>query len=97
MKDYELQPIDCLKNLGYIEENLSSGELLDGGLTVKETLDRVKEMVSRFIPREPDGDHYQSKTCPTCHARIRSGQGSSSRVRDDKCRKCGQAIYWDSF
>jgi len=27
-------------------------------------------------------------------AQIRSGTGSSSFVRDDRCRKCGQLIDW---
>ena len=90
-----LQPADCISNLKHIRDNLPMGLLLDGGLTVGETLDRVEEMVCRFIPREPNGNHYQSMTCPTCGARIRSGQGSSSRVRDERCRRCGQAIFWD--
>lgn len=95
-KIQEFQPIDCLKNLDHIAENIPPGLLLDGGLTAGETFEMVKGMVERFIPREPNGNHYQSMTCPTCGSRIRSGQGSSSRVRDERCRRCGQAIFWNT-
>jgi DNA-directed RNA polymerase subunit RPC12/RpoP len=46
------------------------------------------------IPIKPIGKHYAHMRCPSCNHRIPSGQGSSSRRRDNWCNYCGQAIYW---
>lgn len=45
------------------------------------------------IPKKPIGRHTDYK-CPVCGRRVRSGKGSSSRVRDNFCQRCGQALDW---
>ncbi len=91
----DLHPEAILENLDSFEEVLEDSNLCLEELSIKDTFKEVREIISRFIPKKPNGNHYQSMTCPTCGARIRSGQGSSSRVRDDRCRKCGQLIDWN--
>lgn len=51
----------------------------------------VKAMMKQ-IPRKAIGEHYAHMRCPSCNHRIPSGQGSSSRRRDNWCNYCGQRI-----
>jgi hypothetical protein len=94
MKETDLHPEVILKNLDSFEEVLEDSNLCLEELSIKDTFKEIREIISRFIPKKPNGNYYQTMTCPTCGARIRSGKGSSSRVRDDRCRKCGQLIDW---
>ena len=98
-----LHPQQILDNLGAIYDTVEDCSLELEELGMKETFDELKEIVSRFVAKAPDGkwisgrDGYDCARCPCCGARVRSGLGSSSRVRDDRCRKCGQLIDWTSF
>lgn len=75
------------------------------GISFADTIKELKEMASRFIPKKPNGnwtvgpahDGVSCPRCPCCGERVRSGTGSSSRVRDNRCRKCGQVIDWSDF
>lgn len=106
MKKQKFHPEACIKNL----EKIHSDPVFDAistaleksndwfeDISFEDTVNELKEMASRFVPKKPNGNHYQSMTCPTCSSRIRSGVGSSSHVRDDRCRKCGQVIDWSDF
>ena len=106
MKKQKFHPEACIKNL----EKIHSDPVFDAisaaleksndwfeDISFEDTVNELKEMASHFIPKKPNGSHYQSMTCPTCNSRIRSGAGSSSHVRDDRCRKCGQVIDWSNF
>jgi len=58
---------------------------------LKMAIDALKKQ----IPRKPIGEHYAHMRCPSCNHRIPSGQGSSSRRRDNWCNYCGQKILWE--
>lgn len=47
------------------------------------------------IPKKPIsfGGRTDYK-CSVCGRRVRSGKGSSSRIRDNFCQRCGQALDW---
>lgn len=75
-------------------EYLISGECTD---TQMDYVDEIKDAIEALkmqIPRKPIGEHYARMRCPACGHRIPSGQGSSSRRRDNWCNYCGQAIDW---
>ena len=57
-------------------------------------IDIAIEALAKQIPKKPTGKHYAHMRCPSCNHRIPSGQGSSSRRRDNWCNYCGQAIEW---
>ena len=63
-------------------------------------IDELMELVQRCTPQKPNGewiagrDGYSCPRCPCCGSRVKSGTSSSSPVRDDHCRKCGQLIAW---
>lgn len=97
MDKWQFHPKEVIENLDAFYDVMQDTNLCLEELSLEDTFKELKEMVSRFIPKKPKGNHYQSMTCPTCGGRIRSGQGSSSRVRDDRCRKCGQVIDWSDF
>ena len=63
---------------------------LDYVVYIKEAVDALEKQ----IPRKPIGEHYAKMRCPACGKRIPSGQGSSSRRRDNWCNYCGQKIDW---
>jgi len=96
MKEVNLHPEAILENLDSFEEVLEDSNLCLEELSIKDTFKELKEMVSRFIPKKPIGQHTSVK-CSCCGERVRSGTGSSSHVRDDRCRKCGQVIDWSDF
>lgn len=52
------------------------------------------DAMQKQIPKKAVGEHYAHMRCPSCNHRIPSGQGSSSRRRDNWCNYCGQAIDW---
>lgn len=60
-------------------------------------MDEVAEIaifaIEKQIPQKPVGRHTDMH-CPVCGARVRSGNGSSSRVRDTVCRHCYQVMDW---
>ena len=58
---------------------------------IKMAIDALKKQ----IPMKPIGEHYAHMRCPSCNHRIPSGQGSSSRRRDNWCNYCGQKILWE--
>lgn len=59
-----------------------------------EAIDMAIDALKKQIPMKPIGEHYAHMRCPSCNHRIPSGQGSSSRRRDNWCNYCGQAINW---
>lgn len=99
----EFHPYDVITNLDAFKDALEDCNLCLEELNLDATFDELREIVSRFIPQKPDGnwiagrDGYSCPRCPCCGARIRSGTGSSSFVRDDRCRKCGQLIDWSDI
>lgn len=56
-------------------------------------LDCAVEALDKKIPKKPVGRHTEMH-CPVCGTRVRSGNGSSSRVRDTVCRHCYQVLDW---
>lgn len=58
-------------------------------------LETSKDALKKQIPIKPTGEHYAHMRCPSCDHRIPSGQGSSSRRRDNWCNYCGQKILWE--
>ena len=97
MNKQQFHPQKVIENLDAIYDVIEDSNLCFEELSLEDTFKELKEMVSRFIPKKPNGSHYQSMTCPTCKSRVRSGSGSSAHVRDDRCRKCGQVIDWSDF
>ena len=53
----------------------------------------LQELVDRRTPMKPVGKYTDFK-CGYCGTRVRSGKGSSSRVKDTVCRNCYQVIDW---
>ncbi len=53
------------------------------------------DAMEKQIPMKAVGEHYAHMCCPSCNHRIPSGQGSSSRRRDNWCNYCGQKIDWE--
>ncbi len=51
------------------------------------------EAMQRLIPKKPVGRHTDYR-CSVCGTRVRSGQGSSSRIKDTVCRKCFTVLDW---
>lgn len=51
------------------------------------------EALEKQIPKRPKGRHTDYR-CSVCGTRVRSGKGSSSRVKDTVCRKCFTVIDW---
>lgn len=94
MKTKPLHPEIVLDNLASIEDAILDSNFQFEELSLKDTLEEIRRMVLLNVAKKPNGTTYCSNQCPTCGSRIRSGQGSSSRVRDDRCRKCGQLIDW---
>lgn len=54
-----------------------------------------EDIMQRAIPIKPTGK-YTNRCCGKCGARVRSGAGSSSFVRDTVCRKCYTVIDWSN-
>lgn len=52
------------------------------------------EAIERQIPVKPKRDGHTHIYCGNCGKRIRSGEGSSSRIRDTVCRYCFQVVDW---
>ena len=63
----------------------SSEEARQRNEAIKMAVDALKKQ----IPMKPTGEHYAHMRCPSCNHRIPSGQGSSSRRRDNWCNYCG--------
>ena len=59
-----------------------------------EAVNVALKALAKQIPKKPTGEHYARMRCPSCNHRIPSGQGSSSRRRDNWCNYCGQKIDW---
>ena len=93
----KIYPELLLEYLDLYEEALKDNNLCLEGLSFEDSFNELKEIVSRFIAKSPVGNHYSTYRCPTCKTRIRSGMGSSSHTRDDRCRKCGQLIDWNKI
>lgn len=66
----------------------TSEEAVRHNEAIKMAVDALKKQ----IPMKPIGEHYAHMRCPSCNHRIPSGQGSSSRRRDNWCNYCGQKI-----
>lgn len=59
-----------------------------------EAIKMAVDALKKQIPMKPIGEHYAHMRCPSCNHRIPSGQGSSSRRRDNWCNYCGQKTDW---
>ena len=59
-----------------------------------EAIKMAVDALKKQVPMKPTGEHYAHMRCPSCNHRIPSGQGSSSRRRDNWCNYCGQKIDW---
>lgn len=59
-----------------------------------EAIKMAVDALKKQIPVKPIGEHYAHMRCPSCNHRIPSGQGSSSRRKDNWCNYCGQKIDW---
>ena len=59
-----------------------------------DALEAAEAALNKQIPKRAVGTHYANMRCPSCGKRIPSGQGSSSRRRDNWCNYCGQKIDW---
>lgn len=59
-----------------------------------DALEAAESALNKQIPKKAVGTHYANMRCPSCGKRIPSGQGSSSRRRDNWCNYCGQKIDW---
>ena len=59
-----------------------------------DALEAADAALEKQIPKKAVGTHYANMRCPSCGKRIPSGQGSSSRRRDNWCNYCGQKIDW---
>lgn len=53
----------------------------------------IMTALERMIPRKPTGRHTDFR-CGKCGTRVRSGQGSSSFIKDTVCRNCLTIIDW---
>lgn len=107
MDKWQFHPKEVIENLDAIYKALPDSNLVFcfKDVSLEDTIDELKEMASRFIPKKPNGNWTVGSAsngvscprCPCCGERVRSGTGSSSRVRDNRCRKCGQVIDWSDF
>ena len=90
MKDYEI--LDSLKDTQTVieEVNVKFGEY---GAPQNVSM-VIEELINKYTPHKPTGTHT-NRRCPVCGRRVRSGQGSSSFVRDKRCQDCGQIFDWD--
>lgn len=94
-------PSVLLENLKKLEDESWKVSVNFKELNLKDTLNELKEMVSRFIPQKPNGDwgpsYLSCPRCPCCGQRVRSGSTKYSPIQDTKCRKCGQLIDWSAI
>lgn len=87
------EAIEIIKSL-YVTMSMWLGSFEDArqhNEAIKMAIDALKKQ----IPMKPIGEHYAHMRCPSCNHRIPSGQGSSSRRRDNWCNYCGQKILWE--
>lgn len=87
------EAIEIIKSL-YVTMSMWLGSFEDArqhNEAIKMAVDALKKQ----IPMKPTGEHYAHMRCPSCNHRIPSGQGSSSRRRDNWCNYCGQKILWE--
>lgn len=94
------EAIVILKMISKIQDEQFISEIL--GTWYKEVADDFHsalkmaiDALKKQIPMKPIGEHYAHMRCPSCNHRIPSGQGSSSRRRDNWCNYCGQKILWE--
>ena len=80
--------MNCLEDSGNPDMVWASIEEIARDLTT------IKELVDRRNPMKPVGKYTDFK-CGHCGTRVRSGKGSSSRVKDTVCRNCYQVIDWE--
>jgi hypothetical protein len=79
--------------LTYQEDN---SDMKYGNKVVRDydAIQALQELVDRRTPMKPVGKVTDFK-CGHCETRVRSGKGSSSRVKDTVCRNCYQVIDWE--
>ena len=58
------------------------------------TVGEFKALKEKSEPKKPTGKYTQYK-CSVCGRRVRSGNGSSCRVRDNFCQGCGTKLDWE--
>ena len=74
-------------------EYLISGDCTDNQMDYVEEIQLAISCIDAQIPKKPIG-RYTSYKCPVCGRRVKSGKGSSSRVADHFCQRCGQVLDW---
>lgn len=85
-----------LEELGYEK----AGKISDYGmndypnLEMYGDIETLKELVDKATPKKPIGKYVTQLKCPVCGRRVRSGNGSSSRTRDNVCQRCFQVLDW---
>ena len=80
---------EAMESLAYVVIGECTGNQFDFLPAIALAIDALKKQ----IPVEPHGKHTDY-VCPMCGRRVRSGKGSSSRIRDNYCQRCGQALWW---
>ena len=93
-KRSQMKPEEALNNVQKIKNYMCAGNPIWDTSTIEQTLDMAIDALKKQIPMKPIGEHYAHMRCPSCNHRIPSGQGSSSRRRDNWCNYCGQKIDW---
>lgn len=80
---------EAVESLSY----LISGECTGNQMDFVPDIALAIEALEKHIPKKPEGRHTDYK-CPVCGRRVRSGKGSSSLIRDNRCQRCGQVLDW---
>lgn len=70
-----------------------SGECTGNQFDLTPDIVLAAEALKKCVPIEPIGK-YTDFRCAICGRRVRSGKGSSSRIRDNYCQRCGQRLDW---
>ena len=90
---YEIASEEEVKETIDALEYFVSGECTDNQFDFLQEINLAVESLKKHIPVKPKGK-YTDFQCSVCGRRVRSGKGSSSRVRDNYCQRCGQRLDW---
>lgn len=93
------EAISVIETISKIQDEIFISEIMgtwykEIAVDFRDALTAAVDALKKQVPMKPTGEHYAHMRCPSCNHRIPSGQGSSSRRRDNWCNYCGQAINW---